>query len=68
MELNQVKSVYSGINGRCCCGCSGKHTDSTDNPRTVKMIFNKIQNAENREDGSGHIAAYIGKRIYVAYS
>jgi len=20
-----ITSVYSGINGRCCCGCSGKH-------------------------------------------
>jgi len=19
-------SVYSGINGKCCCGCAGKHT------------------------------------------
>ena len=22
---NEVQSVYSGINGKCCCGCSGKH-------------------------------------------
>lgn len=26
VELARVSSVYSGINGRCCCGCSGKHT------------------------------------------
>ncbi|MGH7974864.1 MAG: hypothetical protein ACREBR_05015 [bacterium] len=25
LELSQVLSVYSGINGRCCCGCAGKH-------------------------------------------
>ena len=29
--LNQVSSVYSGINGRCCCGCAGKHTYSSQN-------------------------------------
>lgn len=27
--LDQVASVYSGINGRCCCGCAGKHTFSS---------------------------------------
>jgi len=26
IQENQVLSVYSGIDGRCCCGCSGKHT------------------------------------------
>lgn len=25
IKLENVASVYSGINGRCCCGCSGKH-------------------------------------------
>jgi hypothetical protein len=23
--VDDVMSVYSGINGRCCCGCSGNH-------------------------------------------
>jgi len=26
VNAGKVMSVYSGINGRCCCGCSGKHT------------------------------------------
>lgn len=26
IELNNVASVYSGQVGKCCCGCSGKHT------------------------------------------
>lgn len=25
-NLEDVKSVYSGKNGKCCCGCAGKHT------------------------------------------
>ena len=23
---DQVLSVYSGIDGKCCCGCAGKHS------------------------------------------
>lgn len=26
IDISKVYSVYSGKNGRCCCGCSGKHT------------------------------------------
>ena len=29
IKLEKVLSVYSGINGKCCCGCSGKHTYSS---------------------------------------
>ena len=25
VTVDQVRSVYSGRNGKCCCGCSGKH-------------------------------------------
>lgn len=23
--MKPIASVYSGINGKCCCGCAGKH-------------------------------------------
>jgi hypothetical protein len=26
IDRSQIEAVYSGINGRCCCGCAGKHT------------------------------------------
>lgn len=26
LTLDNVASAYSGKVGRCCCGCSGKHT------------------------------------------
>ena len=26
IDLSKVVSVYSGKNGRCCCGCAGKYT------------------------------------------
>jgi hypothetical protein len=26
IDLSRIEAVYSGKDGRCCCGCSGKHT------------------------------------------
>ena len=26
IDIEKVKSVYSGIDGKCCCGCSGKYS------------------------------------------
>lgn len=26
IDLSKVMTVYSGKDGKCCCGCSGKHT------------------------------------------
>jgi len=30
LEQKQIASVYSGQNGKCCCGCAGKHYYSSD--------------------------------------
>jgi hypothetical protein len=30
LTLDNVASVYSGKRGMCACGCSGKHTYSTE--------------------------------------
>lgn len=67
LKLENVTKVYSGINGRCCCGCAGKHTTRGESQRSVKLIFNKIMKAGATE-GLGHIYAEVGKRLYVAYS
>ena len=29
IDIDKVMSVYSGVDGRCCCGCSGKHTTAS---------------------------------------
>jgi hypothetical protein len=26
IQFDAISSTYSGKNGRCCCGCAGKHT------------------------------------------
>lgn len=30
LNTDDILQVYSGVNGRCCCGCSGKHTYNPD--------------------------------------
>lgn len=63
--LADVKSVYSGVNGKCCCGCSGKHSESD---RSKKIIFNKImKNPEHKFEGDDHVYAVNGNRLLVAY-
>lgn len=55
INVENVMSVYSGKDGRCCCGCSGKHTYASAtrekagknrgyeiSDRTVKMIVRKM--------------------------
>jgi hypothetical protein len=34
-NLSNVLSVYSGRDGRCCCGCAGKHYYSSENQKAA---------------------------------
>ena len=29
LTIDDIRSVYSGTRGKCCCGCSGKHRYSS---------------------------------------
>ena len=71
-----VVSVYSGRAGKCCCGCSGKHTfssafrdaDTTVNDRTVSRVVRIIrENTSRVELCDDHAAVEVGNRLYVAY-
>ena len=65
MNPEKITSVYSGKNGKCCCGCSGKHY--RDGPM-VKKVVNIIQaHPEKMEQGTNHTAVVIGNRLYIAY-
>ncbi len=61
LTTDDIHQVYSGIDGRCCCGCSGKHSynskgfvPSADgypsmedvNDRMVKKVLNILKNAD----------------------
>ncbi len=39
IDASTVKSVYSGKPGRCCCGCSGTHSES---PKTITRVVNML--------------------------
>lgn len=63
--FNDVKRVYSGVDGKCCCGCSGKYSDSD---RSKKIIFNKImKNPAKVFEGEDHVYAVNGNRLLIAY-
>ena len=59
-----VKRVYSGIDGKCCCGCSGKYSDAD---RSKKIIFNKIIKNPNHKFDDDHVYAVNGNRLLIAY-
>ena len=71
VDMTQLTSVYSGINGRCCCGCSGTHYDVRE-PESKRMT-NKVVNIINRalesdvDVGNNYSAVVVGKRVYIAY-
>jgi len=70
IDIAKVKSVYSGIDGKCCCGCAGKHSTSE---RSIKIIVNrmnklaKINRTLMNKHGDHHAWLVNGKRLYVAY-
>lgn len=72
LTFDKVRSVYSGQNGKCCCGCSGKHWSSSsrkvnpDNPHTVsdrevRRVLKVLQsvNPEFVEVGSTYFSTVI---------
>lgn len=76
-EKNVIK-IYSGIDGKCCCGCSGTYYHNplflTENFYSgkismpmVKKVIRIIKNAEKVDRGETYFATVIGKRLYIAY-
>lgn len=72
IELDQVEKVYSGKDGKCCCGCAGSHRSKLENFRAVKMLVKRMNRAisdgASVDVGAGYKAVTIGDRLYVAYS
>ena len=80
INLANVKSVYSGTNGMCCCGCAGKHTyksGQTNDPyrivndKVVKRIINTmnklIKEVGGEETDTEYVSIVNGNRLYIAY-
>ena len=46
VSIDKVLSVYSGIDGKCCCGCSGKHSYS----ESTRKLASKDRGYEVTDD------------------
>lgn len=69
ISIENVKQVYSGKDGKCCCGCSGTHSTDDKQKTRIVNILNKAAKAGNLMDtvDDTYAATVIGKRLYVAY-
>lgn len=80
ITTDDVMSVYSGINGRCCCGCTGSHRANskfddgsyTVSDRSVQRILNSIKagistgTLDISSDGR-EVCRIVGNRIHIVY-
>ena len=77
-----VYKTYSGMNGRCMCGCSGKYSytergaqehspgyDVADsvNERSVKIITGKLLRNSNTQREDDHMVLEQNGRVLVAW-
>lgn len=75
VNLDEVKSVYSGRADRCCCGCSGIHSKANGDvaaKRKVKNTFDllkrEIANVRSNGDSSMCFTLERGvNRLHVVY-
>jgi hypothetical protein len=68
ITIDTVKSVYSGKDGKCCCGCAGKHSeDQKQKTRIINIINKAAPEAVERDDNGVYAATVIGNRVYIAY-
>lgn len=71
LKREGVKRVYSGKDGRCCCGCAGKYTDrgAPAFERNLGKLADLIEKtpAEQLDVGPNYIAVVVGSRLRIAY-
>jgi hypothetical protein len=72
LKWEEVSSVYSGKNGKCCCGCAGTHWSSnfrkqdpkypkTVDDRQVRRVLKVLQSADpkNVECGTNYFSTVL---------
>ncbi len=79
---DQVTQVYVGKPGKCCCGCSGKHSynskhakrpDEVVNDREVKRVLALMQAYVNSVDANDdpsiptYVSVEVGTKQYIVY-
>jgi hypothetical protein len=61
---DMIRSVYSGRNGKCCCGCAGKHSTEA---RQITRILNLVKKNPTEFVTNEFVSTVVGKRVYIAY-
>lgn len=61
----EITRVYRGANGKCCCGCSGKYTDTE--PAKKRALKEILSAGDALDIGSNYVALEKGTRILIAY-
>jgi hypothetical protein len=62
---SEFKGAYVGKIGRCCCGCSGKHSNDA---KEITRVLRTIQsNEDTAMVGETFVSANVGKKVYIAY-
>ena len=73
-----VVSAYSGKDGKCCCGCAGKHyhKSATGDYRgggtpkdlsNIRRIINLMTANGGAEMDGSYASLVIGTHLYIAY-
>lgn len=64
----EVKRVYRGQNGKCCCGCAGKYREDEGSVRrAIREIEAARSSGEDLDLGGTYVALEKGSRILIAY-
>jgi len=78
MKFEDVGQVYSGKDGRCCCGCAGIHRRSSVigkrypydviNDKFVRKVLKILQDRIAEVTvGDNNFAVVIWERLYIVY-
>ena len=70
IQINKIAKAYSGKNGECCCGCSGKYYypgTSNNASRQAERIGNILnENASQVEElNPNQYSLELGARLYI---
>lgn len=69
-----ISSVYSGKLHKCCCGCAGTHTYTSDKPKCGPQMVARMNRllesgeASEIEIQPTYIAVETRTRVYIVYT
>jgi hypothetical protein len=68
IDWSKAKRSYSGMAGRCCCGCSGNYSESKQGISGQISRLKKLAGQGVKLDiQDSYVAAENGGRLYIVY-